>query len=1268
MLTHSSLHPAARRRATGALATVLHAVVLVAALAFGPHALASAAPETVSASAEASALTTPADAGDIRGVVFRDYNANGLMDSGPVTDSIAIDIGLAGVELAAHDANNLQAASAQTDASGAYTLTGLAAGTHYRVELSVVPAGLQPTSFNVSSISQQANGTSVQFTTGGSTGVSFGLNEPCEYCQPGASLAVVSQRRLDDGSLPEAIGIAAWDAGLETKRPFYDGGQPSVLDGADQPLMRAITVPVSAVGTLFGLAYDRVARRLYSSAYFKRYLPMGPGGTGAIYVSDPNTGAATLFADLNGIFGPNTAGPDAHGPTGDVRSDYVVLAGHPFTNTFDAVGKTSLGDIDLSEDGRTLFVMNLYDRRIYALPTDRGPLLDPASAAHVLSFTVPLGALFVPRLESNCDANDARPFGLKYFRGQLYVGVVCSGQSRPPSGDVFDVNSSLDRDGTFNVISDTFSDGDGNGVFNWQHESGLAAFVLRANPATGMFEDPPVITQDLDFRDVSAADRNFHSWAAVPRGYNNDGTRRSYAQPMLTDIEFDSGNMVIGIRDRYGDQTALGTWFLEGNGAPNSATYLGDSRAHGQLLRACGAPETGWVMENGGNCGGIQAEDLGYSNAGPGGRRFYQDVSGDSAFYANAGGLAIHPGVALISTVLDPAGFTNHGVRWYRNDTGSILRSYNFYPNVPRIGHPEPIAGKGNGMGDVELLCDPAPVQIGNRLWIDANRNGVQDPGEAPLAGITVTLTLADGSAASTVTNADGGYYFSSSALLERNRAGFAQAALSALLQAQAYTLSVDLMQPVMTGYAVAPANAGGVRSNGAFDDVRDNDAVLLGAQAIITGMLGGPGASNHGLDFGFYPASGLELDKTALTPGTIAAGDRIDYRIVVRNTSAASVVGVVVSDALPAGTTYISGSAAPSATLQGGVLTWPARDLAPNAWLTLTLALSVNVDIGAATAITNVALLSYGAQTTTISSNPTRTPLRPTAVTLDGFDARAEQGAIVLRWRTAFEADSYGFNILRAAANDRSAATRITAEPIPARGMGAEYMYVDAQGASGAFYWLEEIGLSGQRQDHGPVRVAAPGPVSLLQQVGGVMLAQQNVPALAQQAALAQLSGMAQHVVAGNADVLPIAELLVPQTAAPGASPVLPDVQTPSDGDRRQTAVDHEQSRSGQAAPGARDARDGDRTVQIVAANVRASTRAAVQAVVRAPVTVLRGARDESQARNAVAHAAAHVALARQTQMHSAAAGVATGAVVATAAAIAAAGALIVRRRRVQR
>lgn len=47
-------------------------------------------------------------------------------------------------------------------------------------------------------------------------------------------------------------------------------------------------------------------------------------------------------------------------------------------------------------------------------------------------------------------------------------------------------------------------------------------------------------------------------------------------------------------------------------------------------------------------------------------------------------------------------------------------------------------------------------------VWLDSNGNGLQDPGDEPLAGVTIQLFDSDGNlVGTTITNDDGSYGFS---------------------------------------------------------------------------------------------------------------------------------------------------------------------------------------------------------------------------------------------------------------------------------------------------------------------------------------------------------------------------------------------------------------------------------------------------------------------------------------------------------------------------
>jgi choice-of-anchor A domain-containing protein len=106
------------------------------------------------------------------------------------------------------------------------------------------------------------------------------------------------------------------------------------------------------------------------------------------------------------------------------------------------------------------------------------------------------------------------------------------------------------------------------------------------------------------------------------------------------------------------------------------------------------------------------------------------------------------------------------------------------------------------GLDDVSAT-DDATVHVqplgslGDRVWVDANRNGVQDAGEPGLIGVTVTLLSAGGDPlASTVTASDGSY------LLENVAAG---------------TYRVRFSLPTTEWHFVSPEQGS--------DDERDSDA-----------------------------------------------------------------------------------------------------------------------------------------------------------------------------------------------------------------------------------------------------------------------------------------------------------------------------------------------------------------------------------------------------------------------------------------------------------
>jgi len=233
-----------------------------------------------------------------------------------------------------------------------------------------------------------------------------------------------------------------------------------------------------------------------------------------------------------------------------------------------------------------------------------------------------------------------------------------------------------------------------------------------------------------------------------------------HAQPVLSDIEFDEdGSMILGFFDRYGHQTGFPNY----SGDPSNSTLYWFFSA-GDILRICNT-ESGFVAE--GNAGCEYLHGPVGAPAGQGGplSEYYADAWTDNINSGHdetpLGGLAILNGTGeVVSTVYDPVTFNTGGFTWFNNANGTQNADYQLYAS----GDPGSF-GKTNGLGDVEVLCSAAPIQIGNYAWIDTNGDGVQDPCEEPLPGLTVKLYTKPESGnaqlvATTTTSANGEYYF----------------------------------------------------------------------------------------------------------------------------------------------------------------------------------------------------------------------------------------------------------------------------------------------------------------------------------------------------------------------------------------------------------------------------------------------------------------------------------------------------------------------------
>lgn len=752
--------------------------------------------------------TPGANPGQIRGTVFRDFNANGVMNTTGVAPDVAVDRGVAGVTVTAYNASGTVAGSAVSDSAGNYTIGGLTNGAPYRLEFTTLPSGYQP-SARGSGVGT-TSGTATQFVTGGTGNVGFGINRPTDYCQKNPMVCApifLAGLRTVGGSDPIIGGVDYLDSGMPTLAPV---------------------ATKASVGSIYGLAYDRTQPKLFSAAFLRRHADLGPAGLGGIYVTiDPEglTPTTSLLIDLDTVLSLGTIGArDLSDPTNPSYDP----------DAFDKIGKVGLGDLDLTDDSNTLFVADLNNRQVVRIDLTNyqatGTLPTAAQVSVVPSYRV-AGNHAAGSTPPTCTNGLDRLFGLKVYEGKLYVGVVCTGE-----------NAGVRNDLTARVL----------------------AFDLAAN-----LWSTPISSFSLNFQRGFPWNRNttlcrtWEPWSNDFFAYTlylSDATATRVCRPeaLLSDIEFDNdGAMILGFMDRSAFKYGFDNFSTDN--VPPVDTKLYRYFISGDVMRASFNGST-YTLESGGttSAGG----GCGANGDGRGGGEYYcgERYKSDHVETA-AGGLGLLPGsVELTIAAADPINNFSGGLMFLNNQSGASNRTGIQYFRGDANGIPGNFS-KAGGMGDVEILCDAAPIEIGNRIWLDTNGDGVQDAGENGIDNLVVQLwadTDNDGAVDTLIgetSTANGGQYY------------FGGVNNSNLITGQAvnpetvYEVRVATNQSPLTNLLLTPENSaasGSNPTNNPITDGRDSDATLNGLNAVIPFTTGDVGHNNHGLDIGFQPTYSL--------------------------------------------------------------------------------------------------------------------------------------------------------------------------------------------------------------------------------------------------------------------------------------------------------------------------------------------------------------------------------------------------------------------------
>jgi protocatechuate 3,4-dioxygenase beta subunit len=789
----------------------------------------------------------------------------------------------------AYDSSGAQVGTATTSGNGTYSLNVSSAATNnVRIEFTT-PNGYQP------SFQGADNATSIQFVSIPATNVNYAVHQPGQFCANNNVDPLVASVCIRPGPVN----------GMATNNNTLTSTSWSNRSAVNQMLNHVQT------GSTWGVAQDPGTGLVWTSAVLRRHSGLGPQGLGGLYVTGVNGGNLISSFDLSLLVdqssnpilfssNPNSYTDTARGLSTSTPLS-IDLAG------YEGVGKVGIGDIDITADG-FLWVTNVYENTILKIKIE-GTAEQPALGV-VQEYAVPqLSATTCNTNGTSITANIAHPWALKHnsMNNRMYVGIVCGRESNTVAKE-----SPMTTEGS-GIAGAAIIELDPAGAGTWTRVQSInlsgPRFVEPFCNDSSLQQQYAQFNYEPDGCKVvkwKGWTNNHAAIAAIPETTSSNNI--AYPQPILSDIEILSdGSFVVGLMDRFTMQ--MGANNIRPTEMSVTLPWQGslfEANVTGDTVLLCKTGATTWVQEasttlsdsqQAGGCVGVttvggqthqsaprpflgtfvnqdyQPSNKGYlqffdDNVCAGSQRldgltWMRDICSQvvliNHLQTSQGGLAVWPlsgAQELVTSAMDPDNSVyTGGVRWYDTANGDTK-----WGTVFTVGSDDATVSfrKSASMGDVEILCDQAPVQIGNRVWIDTNGNGIQDPEETPVAGVAVRLydtagTILLGTA---VTNAQGQYYFSSN--LTEAAAGNGDHLGGGLTAGQSYKIRLDRPEDYaaggpLSGYQLTQATATSPATS--LDTSVDSNATTVSNYPEIAVAAVFVGVNNHTYDVGFVQA-----------------------------------------------------------------------------------------------------------------------------------------------------------------------------------------------------------------------------------------------------------------------------------------------------------------------------------------------------------------------------------------------------------------------------
>jgi hypothetical protein len=673
--------------------------------------------------------------GSVGDRVWLDTNANGVQDAG--------ETGINGVTVQLVNSANTVVATATTSGDGNYTFENLAAGTYtVKIVASSLPPGVAET-YDLDGVASANQATFTLTPEQHRTDVDFG------YRNTGS----VGDRVWLDTN---ANGVQdAGEAGI-------NGVTVQLLDGSNNVVATATT---SGDGNY---TFDNLAAGTYTVRIVASSLPAGVAETYDLDgVASANQATFTLAAGANRTdvdFGYRNAGSVGDRVWLDSNADGNQDAGEPGINGVTVqllnAANSVVATATTSGDGNYTFsnlAAGTYTVKIVASSLPAGVAetydLDGVASANQATFTLNAGA---SRTDVDFGYRATGSVGDRIWNDGNGNGVQDAGEA-----GINGVTVQL-LDAANNVIATTTTSGNGNYIFANLPGGTYTVRVVASTLPAGMAE-----TYDLD--GVASADQATFALAAgaartdvdfgyrVPPGNQQYCAIESFSDPALNNGPNGHAFWLPGIGTDFVFTPSPGSFTIKSDG---TATLTG-------TLHSKSTPANGFT---------VTVTFNGYTTTAPAGSPKEELFA--SAYVQNGGSI-------------DPSTWF-----YYTSYTGTLTGTGNYAGAVIQLTNTGPAfqIGKGangkngnfggsgwynwtvvsqptsggslqtTGQGDINVdLVDCQNIgSVGDRVWNDANGNGVQDAGEDGINGVTVQLVDGGGNLiASTVTAGDGNYSFS---------------------------------------------------------------------------------------------------------------------------------------------------------------------------------------------------------------------------------------------------------------------------------------------------------------------------------------------------------------------------------------------------------------------------------------------------------------------------------------------------------------------------